>query len=45
MTIRIRIATYNIHKCQGLDRRTSPERTAAVIAELDAGLVNSNQGE
>ena len=26
MNRRIRIATYNVHKCKGLDRRTSPER-------------------
>ena len=39
MTTRIRVATYNIHKCQGLDRRTSAERIAAVIAELDADVV------
>ena len=39
MTTRIRVATYNIHKCLGLDRRTSPERIAAVIAELDADVV------
>jgi endonuclease/exonuclease/phosphatase family metal-dependent hydrolase len=39
MTIRIRVATYNIHKCRGLDQRTSPERIAAVIAELDADVV------
>ena len=39
MTIRIRVATYNIHKCRGIDRRTSPERIASVIAELDADIV------
>jgi endonuclease/exonuclease/phosphatase family metal-dependent hydrolase len=39
MTTRIRVATYNIHKCKGLDRRTSPERIAAVIADLDADVV------
>ena len=39
MTIRIRLATYNIHKCRGLDRRTSPQRIAAVITELDADVV------
>ncbi|HZQ24238.1 MAG TPA: endonuclease/exonuclease/phosphatase family protein [Terriglobales bacterium] len=39
MTIGIRVATYNIHKCRGLDRRTSPERIAAVIRELDADVV------
>ncbi len=39
MSIRIRVATYNIHKCRGLDRRTSPERVAAVIAELNPDVV------
>jgi endonuclease/exonuclease/phosphatase family metal-dependent hydrolase len=37
--LRIRIATYNVHKCRGLDRRTDPERIAAVIRELDADVV------
>jgi endonuclease/exonuclease/phosphatase family metal-dependent hydrolase len=39
MSIRIRVATYNVHKCRGLDRRTMPERIGAVIAELDADVV------
>jgi endonuclease/exonuclease/phosphatase family metal-dependent hydrolase len=39
MIRRIRIATYNVHKCRGLDRRTSPERIAEVINELDADIV------
>ncbi|HEY4053794.1 MAG TPA: endonuclease/exonuclease/phosphatase family protein [Terriglobales bacterium] len=39
MSIRIRVATYNVHKCRGLDRRTMPERIAGVIAELDADVV------
>jgi endonuclease/exonuclease/phosphatase family metal-dependent hydrolase len=39
MSIRIRVATHNIHKCRGLDRRTSPERIAAVIGELDADII------
>ena len=39
MTINIRCATYNVHKCRGIDRRTRPERIAAVIAELDADVV------
>jgi endonuclease/exonuclease/phosphatase family metal-dependent hydrolase len=39
MSIRIRVATYNVHKCRGLDRRTSPERIADVIAEFDADFV------
>ena len=36
---RLRIVTYNIHKCRGLDRRTSPARIITVIGELDADIV------
>jgi len=36
---RIRIATYNIHKCRGLDRQTSPSRIAKIIRLLDADIV------
>ena len=36
---RFRVATYNIHKCRGFDRRTSPERINAVIEELQAEIV------
>jgi endonuclease/exonuclease/phosphatase family metal-dependent hydrolase len=39
MTTSIRVATYKIYKCQGLDRRTSQERIAAVIPELDSDIV------
>jgi endonuclease/exonuclease/phosphatase family metal-dependent hydrolase len=34
-----RVATYNVHKCVGLDRRRDPARTAAVIRELEADIV------
>lgn len=34
-----RIATYNIHKCKGLDLRTSPERIADVLREIDADII------
>lgn len=37
--MRFRVATYNIHKCQGFDRKTSPERIIAVIRELDADIL------
>lgn len=33
------VASYNVHKCVGLDRRFDPARTASVIAELDADVV------
>ena len=35
----LRIATYNIHKCRGLDRRFRPDRIAEVIRALDADIV------
>ena len=35
----IRIATYNIHRCRGMDRRTSPLRIAEVLREIDADVV------
>ena len=36
---RFRIATYNIHRCRGLDGRTRPERIAAVLRSIDADVV------
>ena len=35
----IRVATYNIHRCRGLDGRTSPRRIADVIRSIDADVV------
>ena len=35
----IRIATYNVHRCRGMDRRVNVARIAAVIASLDADVV------
>lgn len=35
----LRIATYNIHRCRGLDGRTRPERIAAVLHAIDADVV------
>src|SRR6266540_5317966 len=37
--IDLRIATYNIHRCRGLDRRILPSRTAAVIADIEADVI------
>ncbi len=36
---RIRIATYNIHKCCGLDRRVFPARIVKVLREIDADII------
>ena len=35
----VRIATYNVHKCRGMDRRVDPARIAAVLAGVNADLV------
>lgn len=35
----LRVATYNIHKCRGLDQRVRPSRIAKVLNELDADIV------
>lgn len=35
----IRVATYNVHRCRGMDARTLPQRIASVIAGLDADVV------
>jgi endonuclease/exonuclease/phosphatase family metal-dependent hydrolase len=35
----LRIATYNVHRCRGLDGRTRPERTAEVLSAIDADVV------
>lgn len=36
---KLRIATYNIHKCVGLDRKFSPERIVDVLREVDADVI------
>src|SRR4029450_11894918 len=35
----LRIATYNIHRCRGMDRGTSPQRIAEVLREIDADVI------
>ena len=35
----IRIVTYNIHKCRGMDRRVRPDRIVKVLSELRADIV------
>jgi endonuclease/exonuclease/phosphatase family metal-dependent hydrolase len=36
---RLRVVTYNVHKCRGLDRRVRPERIAEVLRGLDADVI------
>jgi endonuclease/exonuclease/phosphatase family metal-dependent hydrolase len=35
----VRVATYNIHKCRGMDRRVRPDRIVSVLREVDADIV------
>jgi endonuclease/exonuclease/phosphatase family metal-dependent hydrolase len=35
----LRVATYNIHRSRGLDRRTDPSRIADVVASLEADII------
>lgn len=34
-----RIATYNIHKCKGMDLRVNPQRITDVLSEIDADII------
>ena len=36
---RIRMVTYNIHKCRGLDRRLRPGRIVEVLREVNADII------
>lgn len=35
----MRIVTYNVHKCRGLDRRVRPARIASVLSEVEADII------
>lgn len=35
----LRLMTYNVHSCRGMDRRLSPERIARVIAQCNVDIV------
>jgi endonuclease/exonuclease/phosphatase family metal-dependent hydrolase len=37
--VELKIATYNIHRCRGMDRRTSPLRIAEVLRDIDADVI------
>ena len=36
--VKFRIATYNVHKCKGLDGRVSVKRIADVLSEINADV-------
>ncbi|MEO6236371.1 MAG: hypothetical protein ABIQ52_05185, partial [Vicinamibacterales bacterium] len=35
----VRIATYNIHRCRGMDRRVDPGRIIEVLRDIDADVI------
>ena len=37
--MRITVASYNIHKAVGLDRRRDPDRIVAILREIDADVI------
>ena len=37
--MQLKIASYNIHKGVGLDRKRDPDRILSVLAEIDADIV------
>ncbi len=37
--VELRIATYNIHRCRGMDRRTMPSRIADVLKDINADVI------
>jgi endonuclease/exonuclease/phosphatase family metal-dependent hydrolase len=39
MSVGFSVMTYNVHSCVGRDGKASPERIAAVIAEIDPDIV------
>jgi endonuclease/exonuclease/phosphatase family metal-dependent hydrolase len=35
----LRVVTYNVHRCRGIDGRVKPARIAAVLREVDADVI------
>lgn len=40
---RLRVATYNVHKCRGMDWRVSVPRISKVMRELDADIIAAQE--
>jgi endonuclease/exonuclease/phosphatase family metal-dependent hydrolase len=41
----LKVATYNIRKCIGLDRKRAPERILAVLNEIDADIITLQEAD
>ncbi len=38
-SVDVRVVTYNVHRCRGLDRRTRPERIVQVLSAIEPDVV------
>jgi endonuclease/exonuclease/phosphatase family metal-dependent hydrolase len=38
-SVNFRIATYNVHRCRGMDRRVLPRRIAEVLRQLQTDVI------
>ena len=45
MTLSLKVATYNIHKCVGLDQKRNPDRILAVLNEIDADIITLQEAD
>ena len=45
MTLPLKVATYNIHKCVGLDQKRDPARILAVLNEIDADVITLQEAD
>jgi len=37
--MRLRVVTYNVHRCRGMDRRIRPQRIVEVLSEINADVI------
>jgi endonuclease/exonuclease/phosphatase family metal-dependent hydrolase len=37
--MRLRVVTYNVHRCRGMDRRIRPQRIVEVLGEINADVI------
>ena len=37
--MRLRVVTYNVHRCRGMDRRVRPQRIVEVLGEINADII------
>ena len=45
MTLSLKVATYNIHKCVGLDQKRNPTRILSVLNEIDADIITLQEAD